>query len=123
VEAFSAAIFQWASTLTTSAANYPFSLPLKVDKLGNGFTLSLMRAGAAGVGSAGDLHATVEEVDGQGNVLFVRFYEGSMSFAGRTPPTDPQRRLDVALESLVDVTTIMQSMPAAIRSSVRSASA
>lgn len=32
-------MFNWASTLTQSGANYPFSLPLKTDKLDTGFNV------------------------------------------------------------------------------------
>ena len=37
VPAFVDSIYQWAATLSQSGANYPTALPLKVDKLANGF--------------------------------------------------------------------------------------
>lgn len=41
VEPFISSLFQWASTLTQSGANYPFALPLAMDKLGSdGFKAS-----------------------------------------------------------------------------------
>ena len=35
------------------------------------------------------------------------------------PPADPKARLDIALQSLVDVDLIMQTMPGAIRAAVQ----
>lgn len=32
-------MYNWAATLTQSGANYPFSLPLKTDKLPSGFNV------------------------------------------------------------------------------------
>ena len=34
-------IYQWAATLSQSGANYPTALPLKVDKLANGFQVTM----------------------------------------------------------------------------------
>ena len=39
VPAFVDSVYQWAATLSQSGANYPTALPLKVDKLGNGFSV------------------------------------------------------------------------------------
>lgn len=39
-------LYQWAATLTQNGRNYPFALPLKIDKLDNGFVVghkSLLR--------------------------------------------------------------------------------
>jgi len=33
-------LYQWASTLTSSGQNMPFALPIKADKLDNGFQVS-----------------------------------------------------------------------------------
>ena len=41
VPAFVDSIYQWAATLSQSGANYPTALPLKVDKLANGFQVTM----------------------------------------------------------------------------------
>lgn len=46
-EAFCASMFQWASTLIQNGRNLPFALPLKCDKLPDGFQVGGKgRAGA-----------------------------------------------------------------------------
>ncbi|KAF5838293.1 hypothetical protein DUNSADRAFT_3090 [Dunaliella salina] len=67
--------------------------------------------------SAGEIEATLEPVPEQGQVLFVRFYEGPASTQARNEraPKDPKERLEAVIASLVDVPTIMQTMPNAIR--------
>jgi len=71
--------------------------------------------------SAGEIEATLEPVPQQGQVLFVRFYEGPASTQARNERAskDPAERLDAVLASLVDVPTIMQTMPNAIRKAVQ----
>jgi hypothetical protein len=79
-------MYQWAATMTQSGANYPFVLPLMVDKIPNGFQISMLKAMPKPVGgfsSAGDIQATVEGGDQNKNVLFIRFYEGPASLANR----------------------------------------
>jgi hypothetical protein len=39
---FARNMYQWASTLTQSGANLPFSLPLRADKLSNGFQVRFL---------------------------------------------------------------------------------
>ena len=52
----------------------------------------------------------------QGNVFFVRFYEGEgSSLINKKLPSDPQQRLKTVIDGLVDVTTIMRTMKAAIK--------
>lgn len=119
-------MYNWASTLTSSGANYPFALVVKADKLADdaGFQISLLNSTAdRRILSTADITSTVEPVDGK-NVLFVRLYEGPGALAGRrdAAPADPQKRLQVVLDSLVDVPTIMQTMPKAIRQAVQVAS-
>lgn len=121
VPAFAECMYQWAATLTQSGQNFPFACPIKADRLDTGFQISLLKKSGEGFDSAGDLQATVEAVEGKGNVLFVRFYEGPASFLERrTPaPADDKQRLDIALQSLVDVPIILSTMPDAIRSAVK----
>ncbi|KAL6764805.1 hypothetical protein V8C86DRAFT_1372208 [Haematococcus lacustris] len=91
--------------------------------LASGFKVSLLKSISRGeFASAGDLQATVEGVPGEGNVLFVRFFEGPASVTGRAPeniPQQPKARLESILSGLVDVPTIMQTMPSAIRKAVQ----
>ncbi|GAX77054.1 hypothetical protein CEUSTIGMA_g4500.t1 [Chlamydomonas eustigma] len=126
LQPFIDSVYQWAATLSQSGANYPTALPLKVDKLENGFQISLLkRMGASGgFASAGDIQGIVEEVKEQAgarNVFFIRFYEGPASLTDRQvpPPKDATERLDSILSGLVDVQTIMQTMPNAIRAAVK----
>jgi len=126
VPAFATAMYNWAATLTASGANYPFALPLQVDRLPTGFKISMLKAVTKGqFGSAADIEATVEEVAGEGSVLFVRFYAGPAADADRkagAAPADPTARLEALISGLVDVDTIMQTMPRAIRKAVQIAS-
>ncbi|KAL4423441.1 hypothetical protein ABPG77_005393 [Micractinium sp. CCAP 211/92] len=121
-EAFCSSMFQWASTLIQNGRNLPFALPLKCDKLPDGFQISLLRVGGGGaVLSVAELAATVEAVPGTGDVLMVRFYEGEgAAEVGMGGPRDApkEQRLETLLASLVDVPVIMQTMPAAIKRAV-----
>ncbi|KAL4440014.1 hypothetical protein ABPG75_003015 [Micractinium tetrahymenae] len=121
-ETFCAAMYQWASTLVQNGRNLPFALPLKCDKLADGFQISLLRvAGGGTVLPVAELRATVESVPGTGDVLMVRFFEGEGAAAvGMGGPREAPReqRLETLLASLVDVPVIMQTMPAAIKRSV-----
>lgn len=119
-------LYQWASTLTQSGGNLPFILPLKADKIPSGFQISLLkRIPDVGFDSAGDIVATVEDVPGQGNILFIRFYEGPASSTDRRvpPSADVGERLDATIKALPDVDVIVQTMPAAIRKAVLAAKA
>eukprot|EP00879_Flechtneria_rotunda_P001049 GHRR01001186.1.p1 GENE.GHRR01001186.1~~GHRR01001186.1.p1 ORF type:complete len:189 (+),score=39.83 GHRR01001186.1:170-736(+) len=115
---FAGAMYQWAATMTQSAANYPFSQTLKADRLPNGFQISLLkRTNSGSFGSAADIVATVEESPKVGQVLIVRFYEGPNAHEGRrSVSSNDGERLDMLLASLIDVDTIMNTMPNAIRS-------
>eukprot|EP00882_Tetradesmus_deserticola_P026787 GHRQ01029581.1.p2 GENE.GHRQ01029581.1~~GHRQ01029581.1.p2 ORF type:complete len:144 (+),score=41.48 GHRQ01029581.1:140-571(+) len=117
---FADSMYQWAATMTQSGANFPFVLPIQVDKLQSppGFQMSLLRrSNNGGFGSAGDIVGTVEDTPGVGKVLMIRFYEGPTAQDSRiTPPsTDPEERLEVVLKSMPDVDTLMATMPRAIR--------
>lgn len=70
------------------------------------------------------VHVMTEVLLLQGNVLFIRFFEGPGAQADRnTPlPSDQPRRLQTVLGSLVDVPLIMSSMKNAIRQAVVSSS-
>lgn len=117
-------MYQWSSTLTQSGANYPFILPVKADKYDSGFKLSLLKKSAAGnFDSAGEIQGTVEEAPGKGSVFMIRFFEGPTGLVDRrtAAPSDPQERVEVVLQSLVDVDTIMQTMPLALRQGVAAA--
>lgn len=114
-------MYMWASTLTQNGANLPFISPLRADKLPTGFQISMLRRSdkTKSFGSAGDIIATVEQQDGVGSVLMVRFYEGEVAqdnkADGWVPPADPMERLEVVLAGCKDVDTIMANMPQAIR--------
>ena len=43
VDAFKSGMYQWASTLTVSGANMPFTLPLAADLNDDGFDISFLR--------------------------------------------------------------------------------
>jgi len=97
-------------------------LPVKTDRLPTGFKMSLLKAVTKGnFDSAADIEAIVEEENGE-PVLFVRFYEGPAAMADRRGgqiPTDAEARLDLILQGLPDVPTLMQTMPRAIRKAVQ----
>ncbi|WIA19188.1 hypothetical protein OEZ85_003833 [Tetradesmus obliquus] len=123
VNRFAESMYQWAATMTQSGANFPFVLPIQVDKIQSppGFQMSLLRRGKnGGFGSAGDIVGTVEDAPGVGKVLMIRFYEGPTAQDSRItpPPTDPEERLEVVLKSMPDVDTLMATMPRAIRAAV-----
>ncbi|MEW5296954.1 MAG: hypothetical protein WDW36_000197 [Sanguina aurantia] len=127
VEPFISSLFQWASTLTQSGANYPFALPLAMDKLGSdGFKIALLKRTTPGFGGAFDAAAsivtTVETLPNQGKVLMIRLYEGPAAQTDRrTPASENEReRLETLLSTLVDVPIIMQTMPTAITAAIRS---
>ncbi|KAF5838294.1 hypothetical protein DUNSADRAFT_3090 [Dunaliella salina] len=116
--AFNKAMYNWASTLVQSGANYPFVTSLLCDRIPTGLKISLMaNITPKELASAGEIEATLEPVPEQGQVLFVRFYEGPASTQARNEraPKDPKERLEAVIASLVDVPTIMQTMPNAIR--------
>ncbi|GLC38017.1 hypothetical protein PLESTB_000445700 [Pleodorina starrii] len=119
--AFSEYLYQWAATLTQSGANFPFVLPVKADKYSEGFKISLLKRTPAGnFDSAGEIQGTVEELAGKGPVVMVRFFEGPAGLVDRrtAPPSDAQERLSLVLDSLVDVATIMSSLPDVLRKGV-----
>lgn len=57
----------------------------------------------------------------QGQALIVRFYEGPASNQAKNEKAskNPEERLDAVLSGLVDVPTLMQTMPRAIRKAVQ----
>ena len=56
----------------------------------------------------------------QGDVLFVRFFEGPASGIDRQgpPPSNPRERLQKNAEALIDIPIIMQTMKGAIQKAV-----
>lgn len=56
----------------------------------------------------------------QGNILFVRFFEGPASGIDRQgpPAKDPRKRLQTNAEALIDIPIIMETMKEAIRKAV-----
>jgi hypothetical protein len=56
---------------------------------------------------------------GQGNVFFVRFFEGD-AIIGENVPTEPTARLKRALDYLPDVPVIMNTLKPAIIKAVKS---
>ncbi|KAL0028787.1 hypothetical protein WJX79_007632 [Trebouxia sp. C0005] len=117
---FTNSLYQWASTLTSSGQNMPFALPIKADKLENGFQMSLLRIKDGRPMSVGDIVANVEQVDEKGDVLFVRFFEGPAAGIDRQgpAPSNPRERLQKNAEALIDVPIIMQTMKVAIQKAV-----
>ena len=100
------ALYQWASTLTSSGQNLPFALSQRVDRTNDGFELAFLTAaknGAPGeLAAVGAIAASVE-VAGQEKVLMIRGYGNVMN--------------------LVDTPVVMGAMPAAIRRAVAMSSA
>jgi hypothetical protein len=98
-EAFKDAMFQWATTLTTSGQNMPFALPQKVDRTERGFDVEFLMMSKTTPGefdAVGAISASVEEAEEKGvRVLMIRGYGNVMD--------------------LVDTPVIMGSMPGAIR--------
>ncbi|KAK9837675.1 hypothetical protein WJX74_002772 [Apatococcus lobatus] len=122
VEEFKRGLYQWASSLTSSGRNMPFSLPIKTTHTQEGFEMSLLRIFDGEAKSVGDIIVTVEDEPQKGSVLFARFFEGDASFADRSRniPSDPMKRVQEASSGLVDVPIIMQTMRDAIkRSAIR----
>lgn len=56
----------------------------------------------------------------QGDVLFVRFFEGPASGIDRQgpPPSNPRERIQKNAEALIDIPIIMQTMKGAIQTAV-----
>lgn len=56
----------------------------------------------------------------QGDVLFVRFFEGPASGIDRQgpPPSNPKERVQKNAEALIDIPIIMQTMKVAIQKAV-----
>mmetsp|Transcript_18564 Transcript_18564/g.47564 ORF Transcript_18564/g.47564 Transcript_18564/m.47564 type:complete len:190 (+) Transcript_18564:148-717(+) len=121
---FQSGMYQWAATLTTSGQNMPFVLPMKTDKLEDGFVISMCNLqDQGGLISVGDIQGTVEEVAGVGNVFFVRFYlgDGCEADASIAAKTTSDEKLKLAVQKLVDVDTIMNTMPNAIKNTCKMA--
>lgn len=120
LETFQARIYSWASTITSSGQNMPFALPLRTRQIKNGFEIGLLRIRDGSPVAVGSIQATVEDIVGTGDVMFVRFVEGEGAAMVRNKPlpSDSQERLKIVLESLVDVPLIMGSMKTAIRQCV-----
>ncbi|KAG2489604.1 hypothetical protein HYH03_011884 [Edaphochlamys debaryana] len=120
--AFVEYLYQWAATVTQSGANYPFVMPMKVDKYDTGFKVALLKQTAAGnFDAAAEIQGTLEEVPGKGTVVFFRFFEGPAASAMRSspPPADPKQRLSAVIDALPDVDTLMGSMPEVMRKGVQ----
>lgn len=104
VAIFSATMFQWATTLTTSGQNMPFVLPQKVDKTETGFEMDFLKSNPNDPGSfvsVGTIEAKVEDIEDGSKILFLRGY-GDV----RVP------------KKLVDVPIVMQTMPNAIKRAI-----
>jgi len=104
VAVFSATMFQWATTLTTSGQNMPFVLPQKVDKTETGFEMDFLKSNPNDPGSfvsVGTIEAKVEDIEDGSKILFLRGY-GDV----RVP------------KKLVDVPIVMQTMPNAIKRAI-----
>ena len=122
---FAKTLFNWSASITQSGRNMPLSLPLRVDRGGDGetVTMSLLRvlgeAGSPPV-SVADLVLSIEEDPAAPNgVLMVRLFEGPGAAAARAPgakvPGDARERIEkVLLPSLPDVDVIMTTMKNAI---------
>jgi hypothetical protein len=106
VNVFEDAMFQWATTLTTSGQNLPFVLPQRVDRIGGGFSMEfLMSDDATGAFEAiASIRTAVEDIEGG---------DGARAFI----ITGYGRIMD-----LVDTPVVMGSMPNAIRAAVTAAS-
>lgn len=120
VTGFLNSLYQWAATLTSSGQNMPFALPIRADKVDQGFQMSLLRIKDGSPMSVGDIVGSVESVEGKGDVLFVRFFEGPASGIDRQgpPPSNPRERIQKNAEALIDIPIIMQTMKGAIQTAV-----
>ena len=111
VETFSSSLFQWATTLTTSGQNMPFALPQRVDRLPTGFSMAFLVSDPDGEPgtfvSCGEIIATVQDHPLQeGNRVLIINGTGKVMDKG----------------VLIDVDTVMQTFPNAIRNAIAMAS-
>lgn len=121
VDTFIDRLYQWAATVTSSGRNLPLALPLRVSRLpqGRGFEMSFLRMRETSPVSVADITASVEDVAGKGQVLFLRLYdaEGTDLVVGDRH-RDASARVQALSQALVDIPTVMNSMPPAIKLAV-----
>jgi hypothetical protein len=118
-DAFIDRLYQWAATVTSSGNNMPLALPLRVTRTQEGFEMSMLRMRGTSPVSVADITASVEAVSGKGQVLFLRLFdtEGSDLVLAKRQ-SSAEARLKALSQALIDVATIMNSMPPAIKLAV-----
>mmetsp|Transcript_33585 Transcript_33585/g.106832 ORF Transcript_33585/g.106832 Transcript_33585/m.106832 type:complete len:163 (+) Transcript_33585:194-682(+) len=94
MQKFQSNMFQWATSLTVSGQNMPFSLPLKVDRSTDGFTIGLMRV------NDGKIETVCEIVARQEGEFFMIYEETESK------------------EEFIDIPMIMGGMQTAIKKNV-----
>ncbi|KAK9815118.1 hypothetical protein WJX73_008021 [Symbiochloris irregularis] len=105
-------LYQWANSLTTtSGKQMPFSLPLRITQNKTGFEIAFLRTKNGVFVSEGYLVASVEEEEGVGPVLFMRFHEGDI----KPKQENPQERLKTSIARIVDLPILMNQFPPIIR--------
>jgi len=104
-EKFLNAMFQWATTLTTSGQNMPFVMTQKVDRVDGGFQIAFLSdlTGGDQFESVGEIVGTLEAISGGQYAFIIR---GTGQVAGN---------------QVLDVPLVMQSMAQAIRTAVAAA--
>ena len=110
-EVFCSSMYQWANGLTTSGQNMPFALPQRVDRLPTGFSMAFLVSDPDGEPgtfvSCGEIIATVQDHPLQeGNRVLIINGTGKVMDKG----------------TLIDVDTVMQTFPNAIRNAIAMAS-
>jgi len=106
-EVFCSSLYQWANGLTTSGQNMPFALPQRVDRLPSGFSMAFLVSDPKGEPgtfvSCGEIIAEVVDHPLQeGQRVLIINGTGQVMDKGR----------------LIDVDTVMQTFPNAIRNAV-----
>jgi len=102
--AFTSAMYAWASTLTSSGQNLPFASSLKVDAVDGGFAMEFLESdGAGGVRARGRIETRIDAIDGErGKKAFVITGSGGVM-------------------NCVDTPVVMGAMPRAIRAACAAA--
>lgn len=104
-EVFTNIMFQWANGLVSSGQNLPLVLPVRVDPQPAGFSMAFLMSDPNGepgtFASVGEIVASIEDAPGAGRVLMIRG-TGKVAEKG----------------VLVDVPTVMQTMPNAIKNAI-----